>query len=304
MEIRHLEYFMEVARQKSFSKAADAIHISQPSISKAIKDLESQLGVVLFYRTTKHVELTDAGENILEQAQQIVSSFKNITAQLDSLTRLQTGKIHIGLPPITGVTRFSNLLGAFKKEYPEIHIHLFEFGSKKIEMAIQDELLDIGICTPPEDHDLYERLYFIEDPLHVIMHPTNSLGQYEEIQYEQLRGEQFILYDKDFRLHDKIIEKCKDAGFSPNIVFETSQLELMTQMVAADFGIALLPSKICKSLATENFISRPFIAPPLSLQLEIVWKKNRYLSHATREFLMFAKKNYAEHEENTENLQM
>lgn len=294
MEIRHLEYFMEVARQKSFSKAADAIHISQPSISKAIKDLELQLGVTLFYRNTKHVELTDAGEKILEQAQQIVSSFKNITAQLDSLTRLQTGKIHIGLPPITGVTSFSHLLGAFKKEYPEINIHLFEFGSKKIELAIQDELLDIGICTPPEDHELYEKLYFIQDPLHIIMHPTSSLAQYEQIDYGQLRGQQFILYDKDFRLHDMIIDRCKQAGFNPNIVFETSQLELMTQMVAADFGVALLPSKICKGLDVNNFISRPFVDPPLCLQLEIVWKKNRYLSHATREFLMFAKKNYSD----------
>lgn len=301
MEIRHLEYFMEVARQKSFSKAADAIHISQPSISKAIKDLEVQLGVSLFYRNTKHVELTDAGEKILEQAQKIVSSFQNITAQLDSLTRLQTGKIHIGLPPITGVTNFSHLLGAFKKEYPEIKIHLFEFGSKKIELAIQDELLDIGICTPPEDGGLYERLYFIEDELNVIMHPTNCLAQYESIDYKQLVGEQFILYDKDFRLHDMIIDKCKQAGFIPNVVFETSQLELMTQMVAADFGIALLPNKICKGLDATNFIYRPFIEPPLCLQLEIVWKKNRYLSHATREFISFARKKYGEYKEITEN---
>ncbi len=301
MEIRHLEYFMEVARQKSFSKAADAIHISQPSISKAIKDLEGQLGVALFYRNTKHVELTDAGENILGQAQQIVSSFQNITAQLDSLTRLQTGKIHIGLPPITGVTSFSHLLGAFKKEYPEINIHLFEFGSKKIEQAIQDELLDIGICTPPENRALYERLYFIQDPLYVIMHPSSKLAQYESIDYKQLRGEHFILYDTDFRLHDMIIDRCKQAGFTPNIVFETSQLELMTQMVAADFGIALLPSKICKGLDAKAIISKPFVDPPLCLQLEILWKKNRYLSHATREFLTFAEKNYGNKQEFTEN---
>ena len=113
--------------------------------------------------------------------------------------------------------------------------------------------------------------------------------------------QQFILYDEDFRLHDMIIDKCKQAGFNPNIVFETSQLELMTQMVAADFGVALLPSKICKGLDPNNFIYRPFVDPPLCLQLEIVWKKNRYLSHATREFLMFARQKYGEHEEITEN---
>jgi len=93
------------------------LHISQPSVSKAIKDLEIQLGVTLFYRNTKFVDLTDAGKIILEQAQKIVSSVNNITARLDGLTKLQTGKVHIGLPPITGITPFSKLLGLFKKEY-------------------------------------------------------------------------------------------------------------------------------------------------------------------------------------------
>lgn len=300
LDIRHLECFIEVARQKNFSKAAEAMYISQPSISRAIKELEIQLGVTLFYRNTKSVELTDAGDTILEQAQQIVSSFNNITAKLQGLAKLQSGKIHIGLPPITGVTSFSHLLGAFKKEYPEIRIHLYEFGSKKIESAIQDGLLDIGICTPPDDNELCEKFCFIQDPLHVIMHPTHWLAQHEVIDYKQLSGEQFILYDKDFRLHDMIIDKCREAGFIPTIVFETSQLELMTQMVEADFGIALLPSKICEALDTNSIISRPFVDPPLDLQLAISWKKDRYLSHAARQFLMFAKNRYNPQEQQIE----
>ncbi|QJW48422.1 LysR family transcriptional regulator [bacterium BFN5] len=120
MDIRNLEYFIEVARQKSFSKAAEAIHISQPSVSKAIKELETQWGITLFYRNTKNIELTDSGAVILEQAQQIVSAFNHITIQLDGLKRMQTGKIHIGLPPITAVTTFAKLLKAFKSEYPKL----------------------------------------------------------------------------------------------------------------------------------------------------------------------------------------
>jgi DNA-binding transcriptional LysR family regulator len=268
------------------------MYISQPSISRAIKELEAQLGVTLFYRNTKSVELTDAGETILEQAQQIVSSFNNITAKLQGLTKLQTGKIHIGLPPITGVTNFSHLLGAFKKEYPEIQIHLYEFGSKKIESAILEGLLDIGICTPPDDGPIYETLCLVQDPLYVIMHAAHALAQQGAIEYKMLKDEKFILYDRDFRLHDMIIDTCREAGFVPNIVFETSQLELMTQMVEANFGIALLPSKICQLLDAGSIISRPFINASLDLQLAIVWKKDRYLSHAAREFLMFAKSRY------------
>lgn len=292
MEIRHLECFIEVARQKSFSKAADRMYISQPSISRAIKELETQLGVTLFYRNTKYVELTDAGATILEQAQQIVSSFNNLTSKLQGLTKLKTGKVHIGVPPITGVTRFSYLLGAFKKEYPEIQMHLYEFGSKKIESAILEGLLDIGICTPPDDNKVYEHLCLVKDPLHVIMHTAHSLNQHERIDYRWLQSEKFILYDRDFRLHDMIIEKCQQSGFTPNIVFETSQLELMTQMVEANFGIALLPSKICETLDAGRIISRPFVNSSLDLQLGILWKRGRYLSHAAREFLLFTQNEY------------
>ena len=290
MDIRQLEYFIEVARQRSFSKAAEALHVSQPSISKTIKDLEVQLGSILFYRNTKFVELTDAGEAILEQAQQIVSSFLNINARLDGITKLQTGKIHIGLPPITGVSDFAQSLGHFKNEYPNIQINLYEYGSKKIELGIQDGTLDMGIIyVPCEDEELYEKVSFVRDRLNIVMHPQHPLAGKRVIAYQDLKDEQFVLYSNDYILHDKIIERCKEAGFSPNIIFETSQQELMTQIVAARLGVALLPSKVCQELNTDTFTTLPMADPQLYLQLAMAWKKGRYLSHAARELIAFIK---------------
>lgn len=292
MDIKNLEYFIEVARQKSFSQAAAAIPISQPSVSRAIRDLEIQFGVTLFYRSTKYVELTDEGKVLLEEAQQIVSSFKNITVKLDGLTRMQTGKLYIGVPPITAVTVFSHLLSAFRKEYPNICICLYEFGPKKIEASILDGLLDIGIFTPDSDNDLYGQIWFEHDPLHIIMQPEHRLAQYTVLDYSHLMNEELILYNHDYKLHDMIIDKCKQAGFTPRIALETSQREMMTQMTAASFGISLLPSKICKSLDTKMLTSRPFADPQFCLRLALVWKKERYLSHAVRAFLKFAGANY------------
>ncbi|WP_019849508.1 LysR family transcriptional regulator [Desulfitobacterium sp. PCE1] len=291
MEIRHLEYFIEVARHKSFSIAAEATHTSQPSISKAIKDLEAELGKALFYRSTKFVKLTDAGELVLEQAQQIVAAFRNINTQLEGLAKLQTGKIHIGLPPITAVTTFSHMLGAFKNEYPKIQIQLFEYGPKKIEASLEDGLLDFGIFTP-EDKDLFEWIWFEQDPLSVIMHPNHPLALKECIDYKDFAGEQLILYNSDYKLHDIIIAGCKKAGINPEIAFETSQRELMTQMVAAKLGLALLPTKICEVLNPETIIYRPFSDSNLCLQLALIWKKGRYLPHAAQELLTFLKENY------------
>ncbi|QDR82311.1 LysR family transcriptional regulator [Sporomusa termitida] len=290
MDIRQLEYFIEVARQRSFSKAAETLHVSQPSISKTIKDLETQLGSTLFYRNTKIVELTDAGEAILEQAQQIVSSFLNINVQLKGITKLQTGKIHIGLPPITGVSDFAQSLGQFKNEYPNIQIKLYEYGSKKIELGIQDGTLDMGIIyVPCEEEELYEKLSFVRDRLNIVMHPQHPLAGRSVIAYQDLKDEQFVLYSNDYILHDKIIERCKAAGFIPHIIFETSQQELMTQIVAARLGVALLPGKVCRELNPDSFTTLPMADPQLYLQLAMAWKKGRYLSHAARELIAFIK---------------
>jgi DNA-binding transcriptional LysR family regulator len=289
MDIRHLQYFMEVARFKSFSKAADMLHVSQPSISKAIKELESQLGVTLLYRSTKYVELTDAGEAILEQAQQIVSSFQNINIRLNGITKLQAGKIHVGLPPITGVADFAYILGGFKNEYPNIEIILSEFGSKIIESGIQEGSLDVGIIhIPPEESHLYEIISFFRDPLRIVMHPEHALTSKSVVNFADLKDEPFVLYSKDYTLHDAIKERCKNAGFLPKVIFETSQRELMTQTVAARLGVAMLPSKICSELPSLLLVSRPMV-DPLYLQLGLVWKKGRYLSHAVRELILFTK---------------
>lgn len=292
MDIRNLECFIEVARHKNFSKAAEMMYISQPSISRAIKELETQFGVILFYRDTKSVELTDAGEIILKQAQHIVSSFQNITSQLGDLKKMQSGKIYIGLPQITAITTFSYMLSSFRNEYPNIHIHLYEFGPKKVEASIQDGLLDIGIFTPDADNERYEKIWFEQDPLEVVMHPANKLTQCKVIDYKQLIDEDFILYNSDYNLHDMIVNGCREAGFQPKIILETSQREWMTQMVIDNLGIALLPSKICKSLDPEVITSRPFADPQLWLRLALVWKKDRYLSYAAQEFITFAKIHY------------
>lgn len=290
MEIRHLEYFMEVARHKSFSKAADSSYVSQPSISKAIKELEEQLGTTLFYRNTKSVELTDAGAAVLAEAEQIVSSFRNIRARLEGLTNLQEGRIHIGLPPITAVTSFSYLLGGFKKAYPNIHIHLYESGPKKVEAAVQEGLLDIGIFTPdPGSEDVFGHIWFEEDPLCVIFPPNHPLAAGGAVSYSAIRKQPMVLYDSSYKLHDLILARCKEAGFTPDIVFETSQRELMIQMVAAGLGIALLPRKICKTLSPELLEFRPLADTELCLRLAIAWRKERYQSHATRALLEYAR---------------
>jgi DNA-binding transcriptional LysR family regulator len=288
MDVHHLKYFIEVACQRSFSKAATTTHVSQSAISKMVKDLEIQLGVTLLNRNSKSVQLTDAGAIFLAQAQQVVSMFDNLTIQFENEYKLEKGKILIGLPPITEATTFAQLLGEFKKKYSKIELVLYEHGSKKIARKIQDGTLDIGIICHTPDLEIYEAFSLTNDPLYVIVHTDNPLSKLSEIDMKSLVTESFVLYQDDFSLHDKIIEECKLSGFEPKIVFETSQRELMIQTVSANLGIAFLPSKLCSEL-NSKLMAVPLVRPQIWLQMSVIWKKGRCLSHAAQLWLSFAK---------------
>lgn len=288
MDIRHLEYFLEVVRQGSFSKAAARLHITQPSISKMIKALEDEIGVTLLHRGAKQVELTDAGRALLEQAQQIVALFQNLAAELADVTHLQKGKLRIGMPPISASSVFPRALGEFKKNYPNISIEMYEFGSKKIAEALNEGSIDVGVvCSLPEKADLFGMLACVRDPLKVIVHPSHRLASCPAVDFSMLAGEPFVLYREDFSLHDQILKRCRQAGFQPQIICETSQRDFMTQMVAANLGVALLPGKICESLDPATIVAVPLAEPPLCLEMAVIWRKDRYLSFAAQRWITF-----------------
>jgi DNA-binding transcriptional LysR family regulator len=288
MDIRHLEYFIEVVRQGSFSKAAARLHVTQPSISKMVKALEDELAVTLFLRNTKQVELTDAGQALLAQAQQIVGLFQNLTVELDDVSQLRKGRLRLGMPPIAASTVFPRVLGEFKRAYPGVGIELYEYGSKRIEEAVLDGTLDVGVvCTLPVKNALLAVYSCIRDPLRVIVHPTHPLAGREAVDFAALADESFVLYREDFSLHDHILQRCGQAGFKPRVICETSQREFMTGMVAANLGVALLPGTICDSLDPAAIVAVPLAGPPLCLELAAIRRRDRYLSYVARRWLTF-----------------
>lgn len=289
MDIRHLKYFTEVARHRSFSRAAQELHVSQSTVSKTVKELETEMNTTLLNRNSKAVQLTDMGELFYIKAQQIVTSFDTIASDLDKSSGKIKGKIKIGLPPITGATIFAKLLGKFKRMYPDIEIVLFEYGSKTIEKGIHDGSLDIGLVCSEVSSDLYDIINFTKDPLKVVVTIDHPLAGHEEVKFAALANENFILFRKDFTLHDEIMLRCKIAGFQPKVIVETSQRELMLQIVTNKLGITLLPGEICKELDRSAMASISIDDPQIFLQLSFISNKKRYLSNAAILWLDFVR---------------
>lgn len=290
MDIRHLEYFIEVAKHLNFTKAASALHISQPSLSKTIKNMEEELGVPLFYRAFRQLELTDAGKALLHNAKKVLLAYEQLTSELNDVMELKKGEIKIGIPPIIGAAFCSNIISHYIDLFPLVDVTLTEVGTKKIKDGIDDSSLDVGfVCNNPHYHKGVESIQILKDPLMLVAHKNHPLCENETVTLANLEQEAFIMYRQDFSLYDSIIERCSAEGFFPHIVCESSQKDFIIEMVEAKLGIALLPSQICKKLNNQSIKTIPFENPEIFLELGMIWKKDKYLSFSVREFIKVAK---------------
>ncbi|WLR47365.1 LysR family transcriptional regulator [Halobacillus litoralis] len=286
MDIRHLQYFIEVARFQSFTKAAEHLFISQPTISKMIKNLEEDLGVELFERTRKKVILTDAGRLILMQAKTIDKAFENLNTQLNDLLGLKKGHIRVGLPPIMDAEQIINIIGGFHAKHPHITYQLVEDGAKRIEDNILQEELDVGITVLPTQEDKFDHFFLLSEELEVILPHAHPLAERKQIRLEELKDDSFILFSKDFVLNDRITSSCKEAGFIPKVISESSQWDFIGKMIASNLGISILPKSVAR-LLTQDVKRLKVIQPTIAWELAIIWPKTQYISYATEEWLAY-----------------
>lgn len=294
MEINQLIYFLEVAKQKSFTGAAKTLYVSQPAISKMIQMLEDELGVVLFDRTSRHVQLTDYGVTVQNQVQKLVQNFQDIHTELNEVTQLEKGVILIGIPPMVGEMFFPRIIGLFHQQYPNIKIKLLEVGSKKVEEGVEDGSLDVGVAVLPIKANTFESYEFVKNPIMLIVESKHRLAGREVVKFSDLKDESFILYRQDFGLHQIINNACNLAGFEPDIVCETSQWDFMAKIVADGLGVAFLPQRVCQEIRNSNVTVVALDSPQIYWHLALIWRQNAYVSQASQKWISFAKSQFTE----------
>ncbi|SFF25112.1 DNA-binding transcriptional regulator, LysR family [Paenibacillus algorifonticola] len=289
MDIRHLEYVLEVVRHESFTKAAEALHITQPTISKMIKNLEDELQTPLFIRSGKKVQLTDAGQAIVAQSQDIIRLFKTLQNELNDVTDFRKGLVRIGLPPMISSIMFPEIVSQFVKRYPGLTIRLVEEGSLKVEAEVASGAIDAGIVMLPVRNDQFEVFPIQNAALRVVMHHQHPLAGRSELTLRELEQEAFIMYREDFALHARIIDECARLGFKPKIMLESSQWDFISETVAVGLGIALLPEAICQKLDTARVSTIAMVDPVIPWNLAMIWRRDGYLSFAAQEWIRFTK---------------
>ncbi|WP_138416720.1 LysR family transcriptional regulator [Aquibacillus sediminis] len=288
MELRQLNYFLEIARHQSITKAAEVLHISQPALSKMIKSLEQELQMTLMVRSNKTSEITDAGMVVMQYAKKINEQLADMSTVLNELTELERGEIHIGLPPIIGSLFFPNVLSTFHNYYPNIKITITEYGGAKVVKSVEEGELDVGVAVLPVDRTLFHTYPLVQEAMKVVVHYEHHLASRSTVDLSELEQEEFIFYHEDFALHDIMWEQFIKAGYEPQILFKSSHWDLMTEMVAANLGITILPESICKKANNPN-VKIIELTPYIPWDLAVITKKDKYISYASRAFIEFVK---------------
>lgn len=286
MELRQLRLFIEVAKYKSITKAAENMHISQPALSKSIMALENELGMTLIIRTNKTSDITDAGKVVLEYALRMTVLVDEMKTTLIDMTNLSRGQINIGLPPFNGSLFFPRVIAKFHHTFPNIELNITEYGGARVVKSVEEGEFELGVAVLPIDEEQFSVYPIVEEEMRLVVYKDHHLSDRKEVELKELRDEEFIFYHEEFALNQIMRNHFITAGFEPKILFKSSQWDLMTEMVAANLGITILPQSICNR-AFNSDLKVIKLQDDIMWRLAVITKKDRYISNAGRTFIDF-----------------
>jgi DNA-binding transcriptional LysR family regulator len=266
MDYRQLRYFIAVAEELSFSRAARRLHISQPPLSTQIKAMEDELGTRLLARTRRKVELTQAGQLLLEHARRAVGELDLASETVRRAARGEAGMVRVGFTgSVPMLDMFAELFRSFRSSYPRVKIELRHMSTAKQLQAIADAELDVAIMRPPLDfrpagnlqvHVVWRDRLMVFLPLdHPVAGPTCALKMPDLAEHE------FVgMADSGCGVGDQAAMLCRRAGFAPRVVQEAHELRTVLSLVAAGIGLAILPS-CYQDAGVPNVVAKPLDTP-------------------------------------------
>ncbi|MNH64620.1 HTH-type transcriptional regulator GltC [compost metagenome] len=284
MDIRALRYFVELVREKSFTRASEKLFVTQPTISKMIRNMEEELGQPLLNREGHSFTLTDSGQVLFARGQLILAQMQQLEAELADLQSLQHGRLALGIPPMVGHV-YADLIRAYRSRYPKVELSIVEYGGRRIEQAVLEGELDLAITMlPTREEGVLSALELDCYPIQVVLPDLPRWRGDSEIRLADLQEEPFLLYTQAFTLSERLEQACQQAGFVPQVAARSSQWDFLTAMVRSGMGVAFLPEPICRRLTPDGLVLRPLL-PDLSWRLGVIWPAKRYLSRTAEAWL-------------------
>lgn len=283
MQLQQLTYFVAVAEVRHFTRAAETLRVAQPSLSKQIQTLETELGAPLLHRARGNIALTPAGEALLPLARRILADVETARREVQDLTGLRRGRVRLGATPSLFAGLLADALARFHGRYPGIELHVDEGGSRDLVRDLARGHLDLALIILPlqsTDPSLETTPILREDL--VVASPSAHAPKRARLRIEDLRERPLVMFRQGYDLREATQAACRQAGFEPRFAVEGGEMDAVLRFVEAGLGQAVVPSMVVAG--RPGLVGTPLAPPGLRRTIALAHRKDVHPTHAAQAF--------------------
>lgn len=284
MDIKQLKYFLQVCKHKSFSKAAKEIYITQQGLSKAISNLEEELQYPLFYNTTKGIRITKYGEYLREQSEHIVQEFDLILEGLNKMANINEGTLRVCFSFGVLNALSPDIIPGFCEAYPNIELVVKTYPDSICEEVVMNENVDLALSIGPINKKNFHSTIIKTQYPCILVNEENPLSKKTTVDFSDLKDEKLIILNEKFHFYHNFLNKCKESGFEPNIVFTTSEVITVHKLSHLNKGTGVSVDFITNDISYPNVYPIPFKDPSFVWEICLITKKDRFMSNLVKIF--------------------
>ncbi|MCG6493780.1 LysR family transcriptional regulator [Kitasatospora sp. A2-31] len=279
MQLQQLRYFVAVAETRHFTRAAEAAHVAQPSLSQQIRALERELGAELFHRTRGNIALTDAGDALLPLARRILADTESARLAVQETVQLRRGRVRLGAPPSLCTSLVPDVLRVFRDRYPGVALLVREGGSRDLVRTLAAGELDLALIITPPSGEAAPALD-VTELLHeeLVLVSRSAEGRRRKVRVAELRGRPLVMFREGYDVREATLEACRAAGFEPEFAVEGGEMDAVLGFVGAGLGPAVLPGMVA---ARSGLAVTPFAGPGLGRTIAVAHGREVPLTRAS-----------------------
>lgn len=291
MNLKHLSWFIELAKVKHFTKTAQKLFMDQSTLSKGIRALEEDLGVPLIDRTANVFRLTSHGEVLFTLGSETLEKVEDSLNYLRDSTSIFTGGVvRVGIPPVIGTVYFADVISEFEKAYPSIRLDVIEIGANIVKEKVDAGEIDIGIVILPIASGNYDVHVLFESKNVLVVSKEHPFAKRSKVRFQELKNEPMLSLDSSYMLYNSIVSLCNEAGFQPRFKLLSSQWDMIARMCELNYGVAILPYPILSHFHSKSIKLVELCEPDFPWDIAMVVRKDKYVSSAIRVVQDFVKK--------------
>ncbi|MEU4210560.1 LysR substrate-binding domain-containing protein [Streptomyces sp. NPDC026206] len=283
MQLQQLRYFATVAGLRHFTRAAEALHVAQPSLSQQIRALERELGAELFHRARGNITLTDAGEALLPLARRVLEDTETARREVQEVAQLRRGRVRLGAPPSLCASLVPDVLRTYHERFPGIELHVDEGGSQDLVRRLADGRLDLALIITPlgVGAPALATTELLREDLVVVSSPSGPApGRGPRVRVEELRDLPMVMFRRGYDLREITTAACRAAGFEPSFTVEGGEMDAVLGFVRAGLGLAVVPGMVA---ARSGLRVTPFEGERMRRTVAVAHRKDAAPPRAARE---------------------